>query len=161
MAAVIKIIPEGNLVEFDTGSFDDWCVYVTLKGKSRFAPTDIFYFTELNRLAEAHTPEKIYADFVKIYSRTGSFIDTKVLSLISEIAVDYNRDKTMIDVWFTVIYAGMVAEENKKNAVLKKRVKRLGMYQLLVQHESPEYAATFSRGKTWREIDRVMKQFGF
>ena len=161
MATVIKIIPENNLIEFDKGKIDDWCVYVTKNREFRFAPTDILYFSELKQLGEKHGHLKIYADFVIIYDRTNSMIDEKTLSQITTIATEYGDDKTTIDICFTVIYAGMIAEENKKFAILKKRVKRLGMYQLLVERETPEYAANFSKGKTWRELDVIMKKFGF
>jgi hypothetical protein len=67
----------------------------------------------------------------------------------------------MIDIWFTVIYAGMVAEENKKNAKLKKRIKRLGMFQVLIEKKSAEYAANFSKGKKWKELDTIMLSAGF
>jgi len=30
------------------------------------------------------------------------------------------EDEQEINIWFTVIYAGMIAEENKVNAILKK-----------------------------------------
>lgn len=161
MATVIKIIPEGNLIEFDKGKIDDWCVYVTKNRESRFAPSDILYFSELKQLGEKHGHKKIYDDFVKIYDSTNSKIDEKILSQITDIANGYADDKTTIDIWLTVIYAGMIAEENKKFAILKKRVKRLGMYQLLIENKTPEFAANFSKGKTWRELDVIMKKSGF
>ncbi len=43
-----------------------------------------------------------------------------------------------MEIWFNVLYAGMVAEENKENAVLKKRIKRLGMHQVLIDGLEPE-----------------------
>ena len=67
----------------------------------------------------------------------------------------------MIQQWFTVIYAAMVAEENKAYTILKKRIKRLGMYQLLVLRWSIEEATTFSKGKKWKELDSIMTGFGF
>jgi hypothetical protein len=73
----------------------------------------------------------------------------------------YSNHVEEADIWFTVIYAGMIAEENKANAVLKKRIKRLGMYQLMIQNINPEVAANFSKGKNWRELDVLMKQYGF
>lgn len=161
MATVIKIIPDGNLIEFDKGKFDDWCVYVTKNSEPRFAPADILYFSALKQLGEKHGHRRIYEDFVKIYDHTNSKIDEKTLSQITEIANNYGDDKTTIDIWITVIYAGMIAEENKEFAILKKRVKRLGMYQLLIENKTPEFAANFSKGKTWRELDIVMKKLGF
>jgi hypothetical protein len=55
----------------------------------------------------------------------------------------------------------MIAEENKKNAILKKRIKRLGIYQVLIEGMKPEVAAVFSKGKKWRELDKTMLERGF
>ena len=61
----------------------------------------------------------------------------------------------------TVIYAGMVAERNKKNTVLKERIKRLGMYQLLVKNFTPVNAANFSKGKKAKELNIICNKHGF
>jgi hypothetical protein len=55
----------------------------------------------------------------------------------------------------------MIAEENKANAILKKRVKRLGVHQVLVLGMPPSEAAKFSNGKKWRDLDAIMKSNGF
>jgi len=161
MAVLIKTIGDGSTIEFDKGSFDEWCVFLTPKGQSRFAPKDILYFKELNQLGKKYGYKKIYHDFVKIYQYTHSKINPKLLDGITNIAHNYGEDQVIMDIWFTVIYAGMVAEENKQHAVLKKRVKRLGMYQLLIENKPPEYAASFSKGKKWRDLDQLMKNYGF
>jgi hypothetical protein len=83
------------------------------------------------------------------------------LNLTGTLAAKYGEDAEEIEIWLTVIYAGMIAEENKAHAVLGKRIKRLGMYQVLIEKLSPDYAANFSKGKKWRELDAVMKGKGF
>jgi hypothetical protein len=55
----------------------------------------------------------------------------------------------------------MIAEENKENAILGKRIKRLGMHQVLIENMKPEEAAVFSKGKKWKELHRLMKKRGF
>ena len=161
MSTILKRIPNGSLIEFDDGSFDSWCVYLTRKDKERYAPKDLEYFTVLNHLGKKYGPRKVYDDFVKIYKRTYKIIDKELLRKITRISEDYGQDKHKINTWLTIIYAGMVAEENKEKAILKKRVKRLGMYQLLVEQYTPDYAANFSKGKNWKELDAIMKRFGF
>lgn len=81
--------------------------------------------------------------------------------MIDVIAKEYTEDEQEINIWFTVIYEGMIAEENKANAILKKRIKRLGIHQVLVQHLTPAYAAKFSKGKKWKKLDLIMKANGF
>jgi hypothetical protein len=66
-----------------------------------------------------------------------------------------------VEQWFTVLYAGMIAEENKQNAILKKRVKRLGMHQVLMLNMPSSVAAKFSYGKKWRDLDAIMRPYGF
>jgi len=119
MATLIKTISDGSIIEFDAGLFDDWCVYLTRNGRKRFAPSDVAYFTELQTLDKKHSGKKIYHDFVKIYDATHAKIDNEVLDRITTISSRYGEDKIITDIWFTVIYAGMVAEENKKHAILK------------------------------------------
>ena len=161
MAVLIKKVRERNTIEFDNGAFDNWCVYLSRPGQARYAPRDTEYFAKLKQLGNVHGNEKIYQDFVTYYIPTNRIIDTNVLSLITRLANTYESDAEEMDIWFSVVYAGMVAEENKANAILKKRVKRLGMHQVLIDRLDPGYAANFSKGKKWRELDELMKSKGF
>lgn len=161
MAQFIKNINGRNLVEFDNGGFDSWCVYLTRANNPRYAPKDIEYFSILQGLGKVYGGQRIYSDFVEFYNLTNDRVDSSVLNLITSISSKYSDHSEDMDVWFTVIYAGMVAEENKQNAKLKKRIKRLGMYQLLIEGVPPQIAANFSKGKTWRELDKLMVLKGF
>jgi hypothetical protein len=162
MKRLVKNLANSRKVVFDRGKFDDWCVYVEEASGVKKAPYDSMYFKDLQNLSKIYPDKKIYNDFVQIYNHTSEKIDIKVLNLIDKIVSTYNyRHKIIAEQWFSVIYAGMIAEENKKNAVLKKRVKRLGMHQVLVLGMAPETAAKFSYGKKWYELDKIMKKFGF
>jgi hypothetical protein len=81
--------------------------------------------------------------------------------LITVLSRFYNADAAEMELWMNVIYAGMIAEENKENAILKKRIKRLGMHQVLIDGMKPEEAAVFSKGKKWKELDEIMRSKGF
>ena len=61
----------------------------------------------------------------------------------------------------TTIYAGMIAEERKAYTKLGKRVKRLGIHQVILEGMAPTRAANFSRGKAWREIAALCTERGF
>ena len=161
MSKLIKIINTQIRIEFDTGSFDNWCVYLTKPGKVRYAPTDIEYFNWLKKQAQVFGAAKIYNDFISFYELTGKEIDPGLLDVITKLSRDYDSVSEEADIWFTVIYAGMIAEENKVNTILRKRIKRLGMHQLLLEDYKAEEAANFSRNKKWRELDMLMKQKGF
>jgi hypothetical protein len=147
----------GGFIEFDSGCFDGWCVFVTTPGNKRFAPTDVQYFSRLKKLSEKFGPQKIYDDFVVIYNRTTKNVDSKVFELIAVLSRFYETDAWEMELWLNVIYAGMIAEENKENAILKKRIKRLGIHQVLIDEISPEEAAVFSKGKKWKELDEIMR----
>lgn len=149
------------IIEFDRGSFDDWCVFLTEPGNQKYAPKDIEYFSFLQQLGNIHGHAKIYNDFIKIYEQTDKSVNQSVLSLIHSISLTYRTDANETEKWFTVIYAGMIAEENKLHAKLKKRIKRLGLHQLLLENLSPEEAANFSKNKKWQDLDRLMKSKGF
>ena len=161
MKRLIKLVDSLIPVEFDTGTFDDWCVYITTPKSGRFAPTDLFYFGRLKALAQKHSYESIYTDFVEVYERTGPSLDYSILADITRLAGKYGSNAVEMDVWLTVLYAGMIAEENKEKAVLKKKIKRLGMHQLLVDRESPEFSASFSRGKKADELLPLIAIKGF
>ena len=55
----------------------------------------------------------------------------------------------------------MVAERNKKFAILKEKIKRLGMYQILILNYKAEIAANFSKGKKAKDLNILCKSYGF
>lgn len=152
---------EGILIEFDNGKFDEWCVYVKKPTEARLAPTDEQYFRILFELGAIYGANVIYQDFVEIFNMTSKEVDGIVLNKIHELSQKYGEHSTEIKIWFTVLYAGMIAEENKAFTRLGKRIKRLGMHQAMHGLLSPEQAAKYSWGKSWRDLDTVMKNFGF
>jgi hypothetical protein len=162
MSTLIKDLKHNRKVIFDIGRFDNWCVYVVESNGTKNAPSDVTYFRELQHIASFYPNNKVYSDFVAIYNRTTKHIEKTVIDLIDEIVSTYKEvHKDIIEQWMTVIYAGMIAEENKENALLKKRIKRLGMHQVLVLQISPLDAANYSKGKKWKELDAIMRPYGF
>ncbi len=161
MSRLIKKFSNQSILEFDKGKFDDWCIYHKLLGKERYAPKDIQYFTRLKKLSEVFSPDIIYNDFLEIYEKTTKEINISVLSDITNVSAKYKNYALQMDIIFTILYAGMVAEENKAKAILKKRIKRLGMHQLLREGYTPQVASIFSKGKNWRELDKECLSRGF
>ena len=160
----MKIIQfeDGTVIEQGRGKFDDYCVYLTRPGQERYAPKDEEYFSFFIERSRKYTPEKIYNDYVKIYDRTTSKIEEGIFDEIKEISYSYDEeDELDFYVWFSVIYLGMVAEERKAYAILKKRIKRLGMYQILFEKMSAKDAATFSIGKKVAELSPLCNERGF
>jgi hypothetical protein len=161
MPTLIKNIAGQHQVEFDDGRIDKWCVYLKRNGQSRYAPHDTEYFEFFRIAGERYGSQRVYNDFVQIYGATKNVIDPVVLNSITALAEGYGSDAIEMEIWFSVIYGGMIAEENKTNMILKKRVKRLGMHQVLTQNIAPAEAARFSVGKKWRDLDVLMRKEGF
>ena len=151
-------------IGYGTGEIDSWCIMLHNNKVSRYSfnvPEDVDYFTDAVELEKRHGKGVFFADFCEVYNRTTSEINQEVLTLITELSTKYGDDATLADTTLTILYAGMIAEENKQFAVLKKRIKMLGMYQLLVEGMSPSDSANFSRGKTVRQLAPLMEQRGF
>lgn len=162
MPRLVKHLFNNRSVIFDKGKFDEWCVYVVEQNGFKKAPLDETYFTELQQIAQKYADDKVYHDFVMIYDGTTGILDKRILDMIDHLTETYyTEDRIQIEQWFTVLYAGMIAEENKKNAILKKRIKRLGMHQILMLDIPAAVAAKYSVGKKWRDLDAIMKSLGF
>lgn len=161
MGFKIKIFANDSFLEYDRGNFDDWCVYLTEPDKGRRALRDRDYFTELKNYAKKYGEKKIYQDYVKVYDLTNKCIEKDSLEKITEISSEYSQDALKIDIIFSILYMAMIAEEQKKNTRLGKRIKRLGIHILLMENGSPSYSADFMRGMNWKEIDKLCKKRGF
>jgi hypothetical protein len=151
--AIIRTFRDGSVLEFGAGRFDHWCVYLTRPDRARYPPKDIDYFAQLRSLAVRHGAQMLYTDFLAIYHRTTRQVSPHVLEMIYHMAKAYGDDDLEVDILLSILYAGMIAEENKRRAKLRKRVKRLGVHQVLFENLAPEEAATFSKGKSWEVID--------
>lgn len=144
---------------FSRGKFDDWCIFY-IDGNKRIAIRDEFIFRKLIMIKQLSPKFMFYEDFCNIFDKTTKKLD---YCLIQEICLRSEKYNCKFDALFCLmfLYAGMVAEENKKNAILKKYVKRLGVHQVLIENTEPFYAANFSRGMSWRELASECSVRGF
>ncbi len=156
-----KIEMVDGYLYFDNGKFDEWCVYYVSSDGSKYAPKDIDYFNDLYKYTKIFDSNDIYSDFVMIYNITSKVIDENVIKLIRKVSIKYGEFSEDVFRMFATIYMGMIAEENKKNTRLGKRIKRLGVYYLLVKLETPKYCSDFMKGKSWLEIDKLCQEGGF
>ncbi len=153
---------DGTIIEQGRGRFDEYCVYLSRPGHRKHAPKDVEYFSFFIEKAQKYSSEKIYSDYVVIYEKTTGYIDYDIFDEIKEISMSYDEEDSLdFCVWYSVIYLGMVAEERRERAVLKKRIKRLGMYQILFERMSAMEAATFSTGKKVAELSPLCRERGF
>ncbi len=80
---------------------------------------------------------------------------------IDEISESYGEIALEFSKIFTILYMGMLAEENKEGTRLGKRIKRLGVHKLLLEGQTVNESANFMRGMNWRQIDALCKERGF
>lgn len=157
--AVTRTFSDGSFLEFAPGKFDDWCVYLTRPNQERYAPRDEIYFYDLLQFGNVHGAKNIYDDFVSIYERANTDLDEAVFDFIHSIASKYEDDSLEIEILYAILYMGMVAENNKKNTVLKKRVKRLGVHQVLLEGMRPREAANYSKKYLWQKNPQKLAQW--
>lgn len=161
MERLIQKIDKDTSVVFDSGRFDNWCVYIKTP-YGRKPPLDTEYLNFFRSLANDFETERVYGEFVEIYKVVTNSVDKNVLNKIIQIAKEYpsSIDRN-VALNFVVIYAAMIAERNKKNAILRERIKRLGMHQVLLENMPVSEAANFSRGIKARDLDKICSEKGF
>lgn len=159
--AITRTFPDGSFLEFSSGKFDEWCIFLTRPNQERYAPKDEIYFYDLLQFGNKHGARNIYDDFVSIYNKANQILDLTVFDDIHTISLKYGEDALEIEIIYAILYMGMIAENNKKNTILKKRVKRLGVHQVLIDGYTPVRAANYSRGKKWRDLDSDCRARGF
>lgn len=158
---IIKRLDRKCKVIFRKGAFDDFCVYFVDEYNRERAPKDVEYFEFFRDLANSMENRKVYNDFLMIYEMTNKTIDVKVRHKIDEIVKTYPENVCFeVEKNFTVIWGGMIAEENKENTRLGKRIKHLGMYQVLIEGMDVEEAANFSKNQNAENLNSIMKEKG-
>lgn len=152
---------DGSGVEFSRGNFDQWCVYHIGIDGSRRPPRDTDYFAALPHLALIVGAPTLYQDFVAIYDRVRWEPELMVFEEIDQRSSRYHPQELQFQQCLTFMYLGMIAEENKENTKLGKRIKRLGVHSILVEGKPIDYAANFMRGMKWPEISKMCHERGF
>ena len=157
----IRTFSNGQSLEYDWGGFDYWCIFIRNQNESRNPPRDIEYFSNLVDLGKIYGFKRIYSDLKKIYVLAGKEIDGKVLDYISLVSEEYQEDCLSVEILFSIIYAAFIAEENKARTKLGKRIKLLGIHQILFEGISPDIAANYSKGMSWQNISKLCEERGF
>lgn len=158
----IKEFIDSSYLAYSTGNFDNWCVYIVKSDGEATIPLDTDYFQQIYELSLIYGVDKVYGDFVNIYDSTDKDIDEAVLQKITECSLSYGYHQSIsVDKLFTTIYMTMISEENYPNTKLGKRIKRLGIYEMLYSQRTVYDAANFMKGMSWKEIDRLCEERGF
>lgn len=155
----IAILLDGTQLVFSQGKFDCWCIYHIRNGFAH-ALRDEEVFSLMQKYTGSIQRFRLYKDFLIVFNLVTNNIKCGVVNNITNIAMHY---ETPHEVQFILmfLYAGMVAEENKDKAILKKYIKRLGVHQVLVEPMSPYMAANYSRRKKCQELRLECEARGF
>lgn len=165
------ILEDGEQIYFAEGSFDKWCVFTKKDGKQE-APKDYDYFQQVYSLSESYGKEKVYSSFNLIYDNVEANDWTvkdrqHCYEICKKVSMDY--EEPTLKLWL-ILYMTMLAEEMKAKKILGKRIKHLGIYNLLFD----EYPIMYITGYVdddgvrvdgymrnaggWRKLDELMKE---
>ena len=155
----IATLFDGSKLIFAQGKFDEWCIY-HVSGVRKHAIKDSEIFSILERYASSNERFRLNTDFLYIFHNVTKCVKYDVVHKVKKIAKAYTKPHE-VEYMLTFLYAGMVAEENKRFARLKKYIKRLGVHQVLIEGHRASWAANYSRGKKWQELQQECDARGF
>jgi hypothetical protein len=151
---------DGEAIGFGRGRIDNFCVYHRIEGLTR-APLDTEYFDFIEGLSRSHSAKMVYRRFVTLYEFVKKEVSEEAIQLIDKLSSDFPKEYRACQTYFTILYLAMVAEENYPGTKLGKRLKRLGVHQILIEGMEVDSAANWSRGRPWLEIADECERRGF
>jgi hypothetical protein len=156
-------LPTGYRISFGPGKFDEWLIYFVSHSNVTYFPKDVEYFSTLDSVGQVYGHMNLYRDFLTLYNWIGTeeVAKPEVIEWICAMAGGYGKYRNRIINVFAILYAGMVAEEKKEHKVLGKKIKRLGIYQVLIDREQPAFSANFSRGMKAAQLKVECEKRGF
>jgi len=155
------------------GNQDEYSIFTMNPAGIVNFPEDVKYFQDLQILGKKYGNRFIYDIFLDVYNLTNyndyyeKSYDTTIGKIINRIN-EHTFLKTIVgDELQTLtrtmilLYSIMVSEELRENAPLGKNLKRLSMYQVMLEGMNPVDAANFSRGKKFPTLmQECTKRFG-
>jgi hypothetical protein len=158
-ARPVAHLRDGSKVVYSQGKFDAWCIY-HVGNSVADAIKDVDDFTLLQKYTDCSQRFILYKDFLYIFDKVTNVLNYDVVENMKGVAKKY-PNSSEVEFILIFLYAGMVAEENKDKAILKKYIKRLGVHQVLIERMPAAIAANYSRGKNWRELKLECEVRGF
>ncbi|MGP9800511.1 DUF7004 family protein [Rheinheimera sp. NSM] len=158
-AVLISNLLDGTRLVFSQGRFDSWCIYHLRNGFAH-AIRDEEVFSLMQKYTTTLQRFWLYRDFLTVFKLVTNDINCGLVNNITRMAMHYEAPRE-VQFILMFLYAGMVAEENKEKAILKKYIKRLGVHQVLIECMPSKMAANYSRQKKWRELQLECEARGF
>lgn len=154
------ISDNGFVIYYYRGRIDNWCVYVLKSNNKgfRWTPKDKEYFKWLKIQGKRYGNDKVYDDFMRIYNvidKDTSF--QEVVRITREVNKEYN---TKHHYWWIILALTLIAEENKENAPLGKRIKLLGVYNILKEGWKVSKVTKYMKGQRWYDLEDMLIERG-
>lgn len=163
---LLKEFSDGDCLFFAPGKFDDFCVFKTTKADRNApltfaqAPLDVDYFSQLVQFGNIYGRYYCWNVFVMLYNVVEKEFSQDVCEKITFLSKNFFGNELLGDKLFSVLYAAMVAEENKEFTVLGKSIKALGVHQILLEDVPVQIAANFSKGRRASDLRVLMEDRG-
>ena len=157
---LLKIFSDGSYLKYchDSKGGD---VHLCLKEGNPAPLEQEDDFPKLKALLGKYTPQKIYGDFMKIYTYTSKLLDEEILGAqIDAAAGTYQmEDRLFLSKFFSLAYLTMVRQEMERCGGLGKRKTRLQIYMLLfLGSGKKELRALFQKPE--EEIAALCQKYG-
>lgn len=187
----LKIYGDSLTIVFGKGKIDEYCVYIKQKLKNGtyvyFPAKDEFYFERLKWMSTITSPEKVWTQFVSLYSmiymdikdrghlKHGKLLNREIAKYIIKMCdTSYvDKDNKSVEViaamTFAQIYYGILAEEyrvvgqdeRKRFSDVGGLIKLHAIHSVLFSEDEIECICNYDRDKRSGEIAReCLNEFG-
>ena len=142
---------------FGEGNIDEWCVYCVKPNHKTWFAYDHEYLSWIRKMGKFHGEKKVYDSFVRIYDSVSYDFN---MDDGYEVVCDVSKDYRKTDHFWCWFWMTMVAEERKENAILGKRIKRLGVYNMLFDKYKLQHVTSYMVGMKWYDLEDLMVERG-
>lgn len=108
------IFEDGTSLAFANGAFDNYCIYYIMPDGTAIPPHDREYFKDILYLGNKYGRDYIYNLFIGIFrvAKKGEG-SPKCYERCKTKFKDFNEDYLLLAKTFSILYMGMIAEENR------------------------------------------------
>lgn len=158
--SLITAFDDSTYLCFTRGAFDDWRVtFLNSEGKQVYSPKDTAFFDYfLSLIKYGNTGQEIFNIIKRMSKRISKNMEIDfdhlrkdIHKCAEELHIPEEEELKFEKAMMSVL-AAMLSEEKKAFTKLGKKLKLLGLHQVLIGKMEPKIAANWSRGKSWQEI---------
>lgn len=160
LKSLITAFDDRTYLCYTRGAFDNWRVtFLDSEGKQETSPKDTAFFDYfLSLMAYGNTGREIFNIIKRMSKKISKGMDIdfdhlkdEIYEYAEELSIP-EEEKLRFEKAMMSVLAAMLSEEQKAFTKLGKKLKLLGLHQVLIGKMDPKIAANWSRGKPWREI---------